>query len=169
MPLQQISFEFEDERPVPPPIEPVVKEITPLSGKKPPKEKGTRGRKSLKELAARNDLVEVPEDDILFQKQYYGIGEVADMFKVNTSLIRFWETEFNEIKPRKNKKGDRYFRPEDIKTLQLIYFLLRHKKLTIEGAKEHLRGHIKEAHQKFEMIQSLEKMKAFLLELKAQL
>src|ERR1700744_541103 len=69
-----------------------------------PAAKGARGRKSVKELAAAADLVEIPEDEVLFQKQYYPIGEVAAMFKVNTSLIRFWETEFSDIRPRKNKK-----------------------------------------------------------------
>jgi DNA-binding transcriptional MerR regulator len=131
--------------------------------------KGSRGRKSVKDLAAIADLVEIPEDDILFQKQYYAIGEVAAMFRVNTSLIRFWETEFSEIKPRKNKKGDRFFTPTDVKTIQLIHFLLRQKKLTIEGAKEYLKAHNHDGTAKLEMIRSLEKIKAFLLELKARL
>jgi DNA-binding transcriptional MerR regulator len=131
--------------------------------------KGTRGRKSVKELAATVDLVEIPPDEILFQKQYYGIGEVAAMFKVNTSLIRFWETEFSEIKPRKNKKGDRYFSPADIKILQLIHFLLRAKKLTIEGAKEYLKAHNQDGTSTLEMIHALQRIKAFLLELKAGL
>ncbi len=132
-------------------------------------QKGGRGRKSMKELAASVDLVEIPDDDILFQKQYYSIGEVAAMFKVNTSLIRFWETEFTEIRPRKNKKGDRSFSPMDIKIIQLIHFLLRQKKLTIEGAKEYLKAHNKDGNAKLEMIRSMEKIKAFLLELKARL
>lgn len=132
-------------------------------------QKGGRGRKSMKELAATVDLVEIPDDDVLFQKQYYSIGEVASMFKVNTSLIRFWETEFTEIRPRKNKKGDRSFSPMDIKIIQLIHFLLRQKKLTIEGAKEYLKAHNKDGNAKLEMIRSMEKIKAFLLELKARL
>lgn len=128
-----------------------------------------RGRKSVKALAAAADLVDIPGDDVLFQKQYYAIGEVAAMFKVNTSLIRFWETEFSDIKPRKNKKGDRYFTPADIKTLELIHFLLRHKKLTIEGAKEYLKANRQDGAAKLELVRSLEKIKAFLLELKARL
>jgi DNA-binding transcriptional MerR regulator len=128
-----------------------------------------RGRKSVKELAAAADLVDIPGDDILFQKQYYAIGEVAAMFKVNTSLIRFWETEFSDIKPRKNKKGDRYFTPADIKTLELIHFLLRQKKLTIEGAKEYLKANRQDGAAKLELVRSLEKIKAFLLELRARL
>src|SRR4030095_14371266 len=71
--------------------------------KKKPKEKdkpGKRGRKSLKEMTEDAELVNVPEDEILFRKQYYSIGEVAEMFKVNTSLLRYWETEFDILKPR---------------------------------------------------------------------
>jgi DNA-binding transcriptional MerR regulator len=142
---------------------------TPFNPKKIKIQKGGRGRKSMKELAATVDLVEIPDDDLLFQKQYYSIGEVASMFKVNTSLIRFWETEFTEIRPRKNKKGDRSFSPMDIKIIQLIHFLLRQKKLTIEGAKEYLKAHNKDGNAKLEMIRSMEKIKAFLLELKARL
>ncbi|TDW99481.1 MerR family transcriptional regulator [Dinghuibacter silviterrae] len=137
--------------------------------KRAPAAKGTRGRKSVKELAAAADLIEIPEDEVLFQKQYYAIGEVAAMFKVNTSLIRYWETEFNDIKPRKNKKGDRFFTPADIKTLELIHFLLRRKKLTIEGAKEYLKAKSQDGNTKLELVRSLEKVKAFLLELKARL
>ena len=131
--------------------------------------KGTRGRKSLKELSAAADLVDIPADEVLFLKQYYTIGEVATMFNVNTSLIRFWETEFSDIRPRKNKKGDRYFTPADIKTLELIHFLLRHKKLTIDGAKDYLKANHQDGAAKLELIRSLEKVKVFLLELKARL
>ncbi len=90
-------------------------------------------------MNASVDLVDIPEDEILFQKSYYSIGSVAQMFKVNQSLLRFWENEFDILKPKKNGKGDRLFRPEDIKNLQLIYHLLREKKYTIEGAKEFLK------------------------------
>ncbi|MGZ5220395.1 MAG: MerR family transcriptional regulator, partial [Chitinophagaceae bacterium] len=114
------------------------------------------------------DLIEIPEDEILFQKQYYAIGEVATMFKENQSLIRYWETEFDILQPRKNRKGDRFFRPVDIKNLVLIYDLLRRRKFTIEGAKDYLKKN-KKAEEKFAMIQSLEKIKTFLLELKASI
>ncbi len=129
---------------------------------------GTRGRRSLKEIAINADLVQVPEDEILFKKQYYSIGEVAGMFRENQSLIRYWETEFDILQPRKNRKGDRFFRPIDVKNLVLIYDLLRRRKFTIEGAKEYLKKN-KRAEEKFAMIQSLEKIKGFLLELKANL
>jgi DNA-binding transcriptional MerR regulator len=127
-----------------------------------------RGRKSLKEIALTADLIQVPEDEILFQKQYYSIGEVAAMFRENQSLIRYWETEFDILEPRKNRKGDRFFRPVDIKNLLLIYDLLRRRKFTIEGAKEFLKKN-KKAEEKFAAIQSLQKIKGFLLELKANL
>lgn len=127
-----------------------------------------RGRKSLKEIALSADLIQVPEDDILFKKQYYSIGEVAGMFRENQSLIRYWETEFDILQPRKNRKGDRFFRPVDIKNLVMIYDLLRRRKFTIEGAKDYLKRN-KKADEKFVMIQSLEKIKGFLLELKASL
>lgn len=129
---------------------------------------GKRGRKSLKEIAISADLIQVPEDDILFKKQYYSIGEVAVMFRENQSLIRYWETEFDILQPRKNRKGDRFFRPVDIKNLVMIYDLLRRRKFTIEGAKDYLKKN-KKAEEKFAMIQSLEKIKGFLLELKASL
>jgi DNA-binding transcriptional MerR regulator len=130
--------------------------------------KSTRGRKSLKSLAAGADLVNIPEDEILFQKQYYSIGEVGEMFQVNASLLRFWESEFDIIQPRKNRKGDRHFRPVDIKNLELIYDLLRRRKLTIEGAKDFLKRNSK-AKERFETIQNLRKIRSFLAELKGSL
>ena len=132
------------------------------------KPRSTRGRRSLKQMSLNADLIQIPEDDILFEKQYYSIGEVAVMFKENQSLIRYWETEFDILQPRKNRKGDRFFRPVDVKNLVLIYDLLRRRKFTIEGAKEYLKKN-KKAEEKFKMIQSLEKIKTFLLELKASL
>ncbi|MBS1598189.1 MAG: MerR family transcriptional regulator [Bacteroidetes bacterium] len=132
------------------------------------KVKSTRGRKSIKQVAEEADLINIPEDEILFMKQYYTMGEVAEMFRVNQSLLRFWEAEFAIIQPKKNKKGDRYFRPIDIKNLHLIYHLLRQRKYTIEGAKDFLKKS-KKAEEKFESIKKLEQIRAFLLELKAQL
>ncbi|RYY62099.1 MAG: MerR family transcriptional regulator [Chitinophagaceae bacterium] len=113
-------------------------------------------------------MPEIPEDEILFSKQYYSMGEVAVMFRENQSLIRYWETEFDILQPKKNGKGDRFFRPVDVRNLALIYDLLRRRKFTIEGAKEYLKGN-KKAEEKFEMIRSLGKIRAFLLELKAGL
>jgi DNA-binding transcriptional MerR regulator len=133
-----------------------------------PAKKSTRGRLSLKEIHLNADLIQIPPDEILFQKQYYSIGEVARWFRVNQSLIRYWETEFDILEPRKNRKGDRFFRPIDVKNLVLIFDLLRRRKFTIEGAKDFLKRH-KKADEKFLMIQSLEKIKGFLNELKASL
>ena len=130
--------------------------------------KSTRGRKKLSEAALHADLIEVPEDEILFQKKYYSIGLVAEMFKVNISLIRFWENEFDILKPKKNGKGDRHFRPEDIKNLKMIHHLLREKKYTIEGARDFLKDH-KSADENFAVIEQLRKTKTFLIELKLSL
>jgi len=190
MPLNQIAFDFDnassvDNEPEQVPVavtevennEPVevIEEVVDLTTMttvvKPPKKnnkKLTRGRMSLKDMDAGIDLIEVPEDDVLFEKMYYSIGTVADMFKVNQSLIRFWENEFDVLKPKKNGKGDRLFRPEDVKNLKLIYHLLRERKYTIEGAKEFIKNN-KKADEKFAMIESLKKLKGFLNELKANI
>lgn len=130
--------------------------------------KSKRGRKSMEELTASVDLVNVPPDEILFQKRYYAIGKVAEMFHVNQSLLRLWENEFDILKPKKNGKGDRFFRPEDIKNIQLIHHLMREKKYTMEGAKNFIKNN-KKVDQVFAMIESLKKIKGFLLELKANL
>jgi DNA-binding transcriptional MerR regulator len=130
--------------------------------------KSGRGRKSIRQISEEADLIQIPEDEILFLKQYYTMGEVAEMFRVNQSLLRFWEAEFSILQPKKNKKGDRYFRPVDIKNLHLIYHLLRQRKYTIEGAKDFLRKNSK-AEEKFETIKKLEEVKRFLLEMKANL
>lgn len=133
-----------------------------------PKRRSPRGRLSLKEVHLNADLIQIPPDEELFQKQYYSIGEVSKWFRVNQSLIRYWETEFDILEPRKNRKGDRFFRPVDVKNLVLIHDLLRRRKFTIEGAKEFLKKN-KKADEKFLMIQSLGKIKSFLNELKAGL
>jgi DNA-binding transcriptional MerR regulator len=143
--------------------------VTPVpKPKKKNNKKPNRGRMSLKDMDAGVDLIEVPEDDVLFEKMYYPIGTVAGMFKVNHSLIRFWENEFDILKPKKNGKGDRLFRPEDVKNLKLIYHLLRERKYTIEGAKDFLKNN-KKKDEKFAMIESLKKLKFFLNDLKANL
>jgi DNA-binding transcriptional MerR regulator len=157
----QITFEFED----PSKKDSGDKKFVPENPGIP---KRKRGRKSLKEMGTDAGLIEIPGDEILFQKQYYSIGDVAAMFKENTSLIRYWENEFSILKPKKNKKGDRFFRPEDVKNLKMIYHLLRERKYTIDGAKEFLKNN-KAAGEKHEMIESLQKIKLFLLELKNNL
>ncbi len=103
------------------------------------------------------------------EKLYYGIGEVAKAFNVNTSLIRFWEKEFDAIKPKKNAKGNRKFTPQDIKNLQLIYHLVKERGFTLEGAKIHLKENKQKTLSKFELIQKLERVKAELTRIKEQL
>lgn len=130
---------------------------------------GRRGRKSFKEIDLEIALVEVPGDELLFQKMYYPISQVAKWFNVNTSLLRFWENEFDILKPRKNRKGDRLFRPEDVKSLQVIYYLLRQRKFSIEGAKKYLKQNRSRADVNIQLIQSLTRFRSFLLEIKANL
>ena len=107
--------------------------------------------------------IELPE------KSYYGIGEVARAFDVNTSLIRFWEKEFDVIQPKKNAKGNRKFTPKDIQNLQLIYHLVKERGFTLEGAKTHLREERQKTLSNFEIIQKLEGIKAELIKIKSQL
>lgn len=107
--------------------------------------------------------IELPE------KRYYSIGEVADAFKVNTSLIRFWEKEFDVLQPKKNAKGNRKFTPEDIKNLQLIYHLVKERGFTLEGAKTHLKEEKHKTLSNFEIIRKLENVKTILLSIKDQL
>ncbi len=107
--------------------------------------------------------IELPE------KRYYGIGEVAKAFDVNTSLIRFWEKEFDILKPKKNAKGNRKFTPEDIKNLKFIYHLVKERGFTLEGAKIHLKEGKKESLDNFEIINKLEAVKSQLIKLKDNL
>lgn len=103
------------------------------------------------------------------EKRYYGIGEVAKAFGVNTSLIRFWEKEFDVIKPKKNAKGNRKFTPEDIKNLQFIYHLVKERGFTLEGAKTHLKEEKKQTLNNFEIISKLEDIKTQLIKIKSEL
>ncbi|MFM2362258.1 MAG: hypothetical protein RLZZ316_1160 [Bacteroidota bacterium] len=128
-----------------------------------------RGRISFKEADLIADIIDVPDDETLHQKQYYSIGQVAEMFRANISLIRMWSNSFTGfLQTRTNKKGDRYYRPEDVKTLQLIHHLLRQRKFTVQGAKDYIKKN-KQVQERFALIQSLEKIKGFLLEIKASL
>jgi DNA-binding transcriptional MerR regulator len=102
-------------------------------------------------------------------KLYYPIGEVAEMFEVNTSLIRFYEKEFNILQPKLNAKGNRLFRPEDVENLKVIFNLIKNKGYTLQGAKDFLKDNSDSAKENIRVITSLEKMKAFMLDLQAQL
>ncbi len=103
------------------------------------------------------------------EKRYYKIGEVAKAFNVNTSLIRFWENEFDVLKPKKNKKGNRLFTPEDLKNLKLIYFLVKEKGFTLEGAKNKLKESSAEIVSNHQIILRLEEIKNELTQIKNQL
>jgi DNA-binding transcriptional MerR regulator len=103
------------------------------------------------------------------EKRYYGIGEVAQAFDVNTSLIRFWEKEFDILKPKKNAKGNRKFTPDDIKHLKFIYHLVKERGFTLEGAKIHLKEEKKQSLNTFEIISKLEDVKTQLKKIKEQL
>ena len=103
------------------------------------------------------------------EKLYYTIGEVARAFKVNTSLIRFWEKEFDVLQPKKSSGGKRKFTPEDIKNLQTIYHLVKERGYTLEGAKIQLSEKNKKKLTTIEIIHKLENIKAVLLNIRAQL
>jgi DNA-binding transcriptional MerR regulator len=102
-------------------------------------------------------------------KLYYTMGEVSAMFDVNASLIRFYEKEFVVLQPKKNKKGNRLFTPEDIENLKIIFHLIKDKGYTLNGAKDHLKQNMHDVKDSQRVIASLENLKKFLLEVKEQL
>ncbi|CAM4075820.1 MULTISPECIES: MerR family transcriptional regulator [Flavobacterium] len=108
--------------------------------------------------------IDLPKD-----KLYYSIGELAKAFDVNASLIRFWEKEFDILKPKKNAKGNRKFTPDDVKNLQFIFHLVKERGFTLEGAKTHLKENQKKTLDKFEIIRKLENIKTQLLNIKNHL
>jgi DNA-binding transcriptional MerR regulator len=103
------------------------------------------------------------------EKRYYKIGEVAKAFNLNTSHIRFWEKEFDILKPKKNKKGNRLFTQEDLKNLKLIYHLVKEKGFTLEGAKIKMKENPKKVKNNHEIISRLETIKAELIKIKNQM
>lgn len=107
------------------------------------------------------------EKDI--QKLFYSIGEVAEMFQVNTSLIRFWEKEFDMLKPNKNNKGTRLYTISDIDKFRIIYHLVKEKGYTLDGARNEIKENKKELHKEQSIIKTLEKAKELLLEIKTHL
>jgi len=112
----------------------------------------------------RNMQIELQPD-----KRYYSIGELAKAFDVNASLIRFWDKEFDILKPKKNAKGNRMFTPEDVKNLQLIYHLVKERGFTLDGARTHLKEGQKKTLDKFEIISKLEGIKLQLTNIKNQI
>ncbi len=102
-------------------------------------------------------------------KIYYSIGEVSTMFNVNTSLIRFWEKEFDVLKPKKNKKGNRLFTESDVTHLHMIYHLVKEKGYTLQGAKEELKNKFDEVESKVVLLATLHRAKNFLVGLEKEL
>ena len=103
------------------------------------------------------------------EKPYYTINEVAAMFNVNASLLRYWEKEFSQIKPYKNKKGDRRFTRQDIETIRTIYTLTKEKGYTLQGAKDVLKQGTKPENSKKEVVMRLQQLKERLLEIREAL
>lgn len=131
--------------------------------------KQKRGRKSFESMDAEIGKLAIPSSEILEKKLYYPIGEVAHWFNVNTSLIRYWEKEFKQVQPRKTRKGDRLFRVQDIEYLKQIYYLLREKKYSIDGAKTYLKNNKEKAEKDIALLNSLKNLKGFLVSLKSSL
>ncbi len=102
-------------------------------------------------------------------KLYYTMGEITQMFDVNPSQIRFYEKEFDILQPKKNKKGNRLFTPEDVENLKIIFSLVKEKGFTLQGAKDYLKKNKSEVKENQKVIDSLERLKQFLLEVKEQL
>ena len=108
----------------------------------------------------------MPYKEQKIEKLFYTIGEVAEMFEVNTSLIRYWEKEFDIIKPQRNKKGNRLFTKKDVENFYIIYHLVKERGLTIEGAKRKMHDNREDTINNFEVVKSLESIKEMLLEVK---
>lgn len=108
----------------------------------------------------------MPYKEKKVEKLFYSIGEVAGMLNVPVSTVRFWENEFDILKPRKNKKGNRLFMPEDLKNLKIIYHLVKEKGLTLAGAKKQLSEKWPETDYKYEINQSLQNIKEILLDIR---
>jgi len=103
------------------------------------------------------------------EKLFYSIGETAKMFNVNISLIRFWEKEFDILKPKKNKKGNRLFRKKDLANLQIIYHLVKERGFTLEGAKMKLKENKEDTIDNVEIVNHLKDIRGFLVNLREQL
>ncbi len=105
------------------------------------------------------------------KKLYYTMGEVAEMFDVNASLIRYWESKFSCIRPHKNKKGNRLFTPEDIERLKQIYHLVKERGMTLEGANKVMRASSKsnDLSRDTEMLERLQRIRAALVEVREEL
>jgi len=108
----------------------------------------------------------MPYKEQKVEKLYYSIGEVADMFNVNTSLIRYWEKEFDMIKPKKNNKGNRMFTKKDLDNFHIIYHLVKERGMTLKGAQKKMKENKGDEDHSFEILKSLEEIKGALLEVR---
>ncbi len=108
----------------------------------------------------------MPYKEKKIEKLYYSIGEVAEMFQVNTSLIRYWEKEFDILKPHKNKKGDRLFTKEDIENFKIIHYLLKERGMTIKGAQMKLKDNKEDTLNNYEVVNRLQQIRTLLTEIK---
>jgi DNA-binding transcriptional MerR regulator len=108
----------------------------------------------------------MPYKEKKIEKLYYSIGEVAEMLEVPVSTVRFWENEFEILKPMKNKKGNRLFTPLDIKNIRIIHHLVKEEGMTLTGAKKKLSEKWDETDHTFEVTESLLKIKSMLLDIK---
>ena len=108
----------------------------------------------------------MPYKEKKVEKLYYSIGEVAEMFTVNTSLIRFWEKEFGIIKPHKNKKGNRLFTPKDIENFHLIFHLVKEKGMTLKGAQKKMKDNKEDTVNNFEVVSRLKEIRDLLIEVR---
>ncbi len=103
------------------------------------------------------------------EKVFYTITEVAEMLDVNASLIRFWDKEFDTLKPFKNKKGNRLFTTEDIEHLKLIYHLVKERGMTLKGARQRIKDNRESTSQNFEVVKRLQNIRQQLLEIRNEL
>ncbi len=108
----------------------------------------------------------MPYKEKKIEKLYYSIGEVSRMMDLPVSTVRFWENEFDILKPLKNKKGNRLFTANDLKNLMIIQRLLKEEGMTMAGVKKKLSGKWDEADHKFEIAESLQKIKTLLIDLR---
>ena len=107
------------------------------------------------------------------EKLYYSMGEVAEMFDVNPSLIRYWGSQFDALRPKRNKKGNRMFTPADVQTLKMIYHLVKERKMTLEGARKALKTELavakSEVAPEVELLECLQNVRAMLVQVRETL
>lgn len=113
--------------------------------------------------------MQMEDNDIKKKKLFYSIGEVAEMLGEQTSAVRYWEKEFDIIKPQKNKKGNRMFTAEDVENLQMIHYLLKEKGMTVAGVRKKMSENPDDVRKNHEVVQSLKEIKSILLDMRDSL